>query len=154
VQGVAEWTIGHGIKKGGQAEMVLAAPGGPAAMAPGALTTVAGYGVQLHGTYVASKGINGLLIDFNKYMSGTTSGSGGPSRTDPSMSPDHARKPRGIPEKPTDRGKVLENEAAEILSSAGYDIEQGPIITADDLAKSVLKKLVHSKDIRNRFSFF
>ena len=89
------------------------------------------------GVLVGANTIN-HIIDGPLQMSSTSggasgSGASGPTRTQPSMAPDPARKPRGTPEAATDWGKVKQNESAEIMSQAGYDVEYQPKITADEL---------------------
>ena len=61
-------------------------------------------------------------------------------RTEPSLSPDPTRKPKGVPEKPDPdaspegiRGIERQNESAELLAKAGYDVEYQPKLTPEDL---------------------
>lgn len=56
--------------------------------------------------------------------------------------------PRGRAEEETDRGKVRENEAARLLPQAGYDVEQQPTITTDDIKNNPSLKQVKDPDFR------
>ena len=53
-----------------------------------------------------------------------------------------------MPEAATDWGKIKQNESAELLSQAGYDVEYQPRITADDLKNNPSLKPDKKPDYR------
>ncbi|MEG5079901.1 S8 family serine peptidase, partial [Microcoleus sp. AT8-B4] len=90
-------------------------------------------------TAASARDILSLVGQVFQMTSGNSGGSSSipnPDRTRPSLNPDPNRQPSGsktIPEPKADelniRGIARENESAEILSKAGYNVEQNPTVS-------------------------